>query len=252
MKKQRYGGNLISNINMSRTGKQIFASGPYEYYYYRTKENCSSVVFDDLRSFTAYILDIDNSDQISLKGGPELRQGTSLQAEDTALNLMTGGNSVTLLVAGTKVSSDRNSGIQVTEPENIYKVSKPWGYELWINGEHPLYCLKKISICGGNRTSLQYHRLKQETNVLFSGKAKIHYNNDNGVNNDAVTLKDIGTIEIQPVSSVDIVPDTLHRVEAVSDIILYETSTPHLDDVVRVQDDSGRTHGRIESEHQEK
>jgi hypothetical protein len=44
-------------------------------------------------------------------------------------------------------------------------------------------------------------------------------------------------------------PGILHRLEAISDVLLYETSTPHLDDVVRVTDDSKRPHGRIEKEH---
>ena len=37
--------------------------------------------------------------------------------------------------------------------------------------------------------------------------------------------------------------------EAVSDILLYETSTPNLDDVVRVLDDSHRLDGKILQEH---
>jgi hypothetical protein len=45
------------------------------------------------------------------------------------------------------------------------------------------------------------------------------------------------------------VPGILHRLEAITDILLYETSTPHLDDVVRVTDDSKRPNGRIEQEH---
>jgi len=51
---------------------------------------------------------------------------------------------------------------------------------------------------------------------------------------------------------VDVMPLTLHRLEAVTDILLYETSTPHLDDVVRILDDSRRPDGRLEQEHNTK
>jgi len=62
--------------------------------------------------------------------------------------------------------------------------------------------------------------------------------------------KDIDRIKINPISSVDVVPNVIHRVESISDILLYETSTPHLNDVIRIADDSKRASGRIETEHQ--
>ena len=44
-------------------------------------------------------------------------------------------------------------------------------------------------------------------------------------------------------------PPKKHRVIAVTDIILQEVSTPEVDDVIRISDDSGRTDGKIEHEH---
>jgi len=49
---------------------------------------------------------------------------------------------------------------------------------------------------------------------------------------------------------VDVPPNAVHRVEALTDIVLYETSTPHLDDVIRIQDDAARKNGRILTEHE--
>ena len=40
-----------------------------------------------------------------------------------------------------------------------------------------------------------------------------------------------------------------HRIIDKTDVFLQEVSTPDVDDVIRLQDDSGRGHGRIESEH---
>jgi mannose-6-phosphate isomerase len=120
---------------------------------------------------------------------------------------------------------------------------------LWINGQHPCYALKEIFIKAGTKTSLQYHNFKQETNVLFQGTAKLHFKANVQISNDQCKELDTETTQIEPVSSVDVMPNTLHRLEAVTDILLYETSTPHLDDVVRVLDDNKRPDGRLEMEH---
>ena len=44
----------------------------------------------------------------------------------------------------------------------------------------------------------------------------------------------------------------VHRLKAISDILLYEVSTPHLDDVIRLADDKKRKDGRISTEHSKK
>ena len=104
-------------------------------------------------------------------------------------------------------------------------------------------------LSGGYKTSLQYHRHKQETNVLFIGTAKLHYQSNIAVKIDSVSPEDISTLTLNPLSIIDVVPFTLHRLEAITDILLYEVSTPHLDDVIRISDDSGRPNGRINQEH---
>jgi mannose-6-phosphate isomerase len=40
--------------------------------------------------------------------------------------------------------------------------------------------------------------------------------------------------------SIRIPPGTVHRMEAVTDVDILEASTPHLDDVVRLEDRYGR------------
>ena len=41
----------------------------------------------------------------------------------------------------------------------------------------------------------------------------------------------------------------VHRIEAITDIILYEASTLQLNDVIRLADDTKRSHGKIHNEH---
>ena len=48
-----------------------------------------------------------------------------------------------------------------------------------------------------------------------------------------------------------VVPPKKHRVIALTDIILQEVSTPEVDDVIRIEDDSDRGDGRLDSEHSE-
>ena len=44
-------------------------------------------------------------------------------------------------------------------------------------------------------------------------------------------------------------PETQHRILAKTDLELLEVSTPEVDDVIRVEDDSNRPSGKIDSEH---
>ena len=57
-------------------------------------------------------------------------------------------------------------------------------------------------------------------------------------------------IELFPGVTFTITPGIVHRVVAITDLEFVETSTTELDDVYRLQDDAGRTHGRIISEHE--
>lgn len=118
-------------------------------------------------------------------------------------------------------------------------VKKPWGEECWLHlNTH--YCFKRITLRAGHKTSLQYHREKLETNYIAEGEA-------------LVTLLSSATQEaptkMGPGSMFTVPPGVVHRVEAVTDVVMFEVSTPQVDDVVRLQDDTSRPDGRIESEH---
>ncbi|MFB5638016.1 MAG: hypothetical protein ACE5RF_06375 [Nitrosarchaeum sp.] len=119
-------------------------------------------------------------------------------------------------------------------------VTKPWGREEWLalNDE---YCYKRIYINAGTKTSYQYHEKKLETNYIISGTAEIWLENDKGI------------VEKKEMSDNDfftVIPPRKHRVIAKTDLILQEVSTPHVDDVIRLEDDSNRPDGRLDNEHQ--
>ena len=121
-------------------------------------------------------------------------------------------------------------------------VSKPWGKEIWLE-LNDKYCYKRIYINAGTRTSYQYHENKLETNYIIDGKAEVWLENDAGV---------VEKKEMQKDDFFTVIPPRKHRVIAIKDIILQEVSTPEVDDVIRIEDDSDRGPGRIDSEHNQK
>jgi mannose-6-phosphate isomerase-like protein (cupin superfamily) len=133
-----------------------------------------------------------------------------------------------------------------------YTVDKPWGYEVWYtsNLAEPGYALKRIHMTAGHQSSLQSHRYKAETNYVVEGEATVL---------SGLTAPDdvTGPIEVSLLANAVhragsgwySPPGELHRVIARRDYTAIEVSTPELDDVIRWQDDTGRSHGRIESEH---
>lgn len=144
----------------------------------------------------------------------------------------------------------------------IKKVNKPWGYELWIaDGVRTPYASKRILFKSGNRTSLQVHEKKFETNYVLSGTGILHRSREilniehfleNGMTSKEVEEyeKTFEVIELKEGVVFDVSPGYVHRVIATTDLEFMETSTTELDDVIRLQDDQGRTHGKILSEHQ--
>lgn len=135
-----------------------------------------------------------------------------------------------------------------------YTVRKPWGHEIWYtqNLAEPGYALKQIHMLAGHRSSLQSHRRKAETNFVIEGEATVL----NGVQapDDASLTVDVAALPltVHPAGTGwSCAPNMLHRVIANREYTAIEISTPELDDVIRWADDTGRSHGRIQAEHEE-
>ena len=84
----------------------------------------------------------------------------------------------------------------------------------------------------GEALSLQFHREKDESWYVQSGRARLEV----GETGDAVLKEEV----ITPGACFHFVPGTVHRVSALEDTTILEVSTPHLDDVVRLEDRYGR------------
>lgn len=112
---------------------------------------------------------------------------------------------------------------------------KPWGREIWFayaNKPEAAYAGKILEIKKGHRYSLQYHEKKEETQYILKGKARFTY----GTNRDSLQEKILNEGD-----KMDVLPYTIHRLEAIEDVTVLEVSTPDLEDVVKLDDDYGRT-----------
>ena len=254
MSLKNYGGNIVRDLtgelNQMTLGRfDLVKEAPYEYFMLKLIDH-SKFEISELGSFSIYVLSKDPKAKIKVLGvNEEVDVGCALQFECTSTTLSVFGGAAKMLVAGTTRSIFDYPQVTFTSGDQIYKVVKPWGHELWINGEHPTYAIKQIFIKEKTKTSLQFHNFKQETNILFEGNATLHYKANQQLDNHQVVDQDIGCVLLSPVSSIDVKPPTLHRLEAVNDILLYEVSTAHLDDVIRIMDDTERPDGRLEKEH---
>jgi mannose-6-phosphate isomerase-like protein (cupin superfamily) len=111
------------------------------------------------------------------------------------------------------------------------RVEKPWGWELiWAVAD--TYVGKVLFVKAGESLSLQYHEEKDESWYIESGRARL----------------ELGDVGQEPLDE-DVIttgacfryrPGTVHRVTALEDTTILEVSTPHLDDVVRLEDKYGR------------
>jgi mannose-6-phosphate isomerase-like protein (cupin superfamily) len=113
----------------------------------------------------------------------------------------------------------------------VRRVDKPWGYEL-IYAVTEDYCGKVLVVKPGQSLSLQYHERKDETIYLDEGIAHMEIGDAGGELSRAV---------VTPGACYRIRPGTVHRMIAVTTCVFLEVSTPHLDDVVRLEDRYGRS-----------
>jgi len=109
------------------------------------------------------------------------------------------------------------------------RIDKPWGHEiLFVHTDR--YAGKLLVIEPGRRLSLQFHRQKDEAFYVQEGRLRFTMEREGKLHEE----------ELLPGGTRHIPSGTRHRFEAVERCILFEVSTPELDDVVREQDDYGR------------
>lgn len=94
----------------------------------------------------------------------------------------------------------------------VKEVQKVWGSEIWM-ANTDLYCGKLLELKKGKRCSFHYHKKKDETFYLLSGKVLIE-------------LEDFESLMIVG-DCVRIKPRIKHRFSGLEDSVIIETSTHH-------------------------
>jgi mannose-6-phosphate isomerase-like protein (cupin superfamily) len=115
--------------------------------------------------------------------------------------------------------------------KKVFVVEKPWGREV-IYASNELYIGKIIEINEGARLSLQLHEQKDETIYVLDGTLRL-------VIGDSVdTLR---SRDLSEGVSFRVQTGQVHRYQApYGSVRVLEVSTPHPNDVVRLEDDYGR------------
>jgi mannose-6-phosphate isomerase len=113
----------------------------------------------------------------------------------------------------------------------VRRVEKPWGHEL-IWAQTDVYVGKVLFVKAGQALSLQFHREKDESWLVHSGRARLEL----GDAGESVLLEEI----VGPGAAFHYAPGTVHRVTALEDTTILEVSTPQIEDVVRLEDAYGR------------
>ena len=111
------------------------------------------------------------------------------------------------------------------------RVEKPWGWELiWAHAGD--YVGKILFVKAGDSLSLQFHREKDESWYVESGRARLELGEagQEALDEEVITA---GACFRFP-------PGTVHRITSLEDTTIFEVSTPQLDDVVRLEDRYGR------------
>ena len=113
---------------------------------------------------------------------------------------------------------------------DVRRIEKPWGHEI-VFALSERYCGKLLFVRAGEQPSLQFHRVKDETIYVHSGRVELEIGDPGGPLDREV---------VGPGRAFRLRPGVVHRWKALEDSIVLEASTPELDDVVRLEDSYGR------------
>ncbi len=118
------------------------------------------------------------------------------------------------------------------------QVLKPWGYETWLHEDDEQYVFKLIVLYGGERLSLQRHKLRHETMLVIEGIVQVQLGEETHTYHQGAVW--------------EIPAGMVHRVTNLGQLehaVIAEASGPYQPgDIERLADDYGRV-GMTEETH---
>lgn len=122
-------------------------------------------------------------------------------------------------------SVDGVKDLEAVRKEFEARLEKPWGYEkIIVNNEK--YLVKELYIKKGFRTSMHEHPSKDESMHIMEGAGYIDFRK--------------GRKSADKGSVIRIEPKKVHSIVATDNLRIFEYSTPHPEDTVRLKDYYGR------------
>ena len=114
-------------------------------------------------------------------------------------------------------------GLKIMPFEKLHIVPKGWGFEKWIvNNEK--YCGKILFIVKDRKCSWHYHKIKDETFYVQSGKIILYHSTiDRGP-------EKANKVVLGPGDHFHIPVGLIHQMYALEDTELFEFSTQHFDE----------------------
>jgi len=100
--------------------------------------------------------------------------------------------------------------------EKTIYVDKVWGSEVWM-ANTDMYCGKLLYLKKGKRSSIHYHKNKDETFYIHSGRVLMELWEDDKHENKIMEEGEVLRLR----------PNTKHRFSGLEDSLIIETSTHH-------------------------
>ncbi len=122
------------------------------------------------------------------------------------------------------------------------KIKKPWGSEIIYTHSDSPYTGKILHVRAGCQLSFQYHDKKQETVCLYSGEAILWLEDATGKIQKLPMIMHYGYV---------VFPMQKHRIIAIQDTVVLESSLPERGITFRIEDDYNRTDENEASRSQE-
>lgn len=119
-------------------------------------------------------------------------------------------------------------------------ISKHWGFEkIIINSDK--YCGKLLYLVKNKHTSLHYHKTKEETLYVHSGKLKVCCSEETNDTKKIILSSSVNPFEnmeqitLNAGDAIRIFPMHIHQIYAVEDTKLYEFSNAYdTDDAIKI------------------
>ena len=122
-------------------------------------------------------------------------------------------------------------------PSQSVKEEKPWGYT-WHWHTNSIVHGKQITIYEGHRTSLKYHKVKNEVFFVLRGRVKVTYGSSRTLENEE--KYPYSTKVLVPGEVLNVQSECPYRIEALEESVIIEIGDRNDNCPVRLEDDYGR------------